>query len=163
MPAQPDSALKLWKSAFCPASGFHLSSHFRILSSEVGQGRLCQSAVGCSCEAAISAPALQVCRKSFAAGVSRGCFRFPKGVKPCWAYNACHCTLQGTGSMGWIEPNSVVMKGFIHQWAKPLGEPVYLVARKGTLSRELIQKWKASHGSSAGYTYPRHPSPSWNL
>lgn len=68
------------------------------------------------------------------------CFRFPVGVKAYWAHNACHCTLPAAGSLGCWEAATRVIKGFMCQRAKPLDEPVYLVARKGTLSRELIQK-----------------------
>lgn len=37
MPAQHHSALKLWKSAFCPASGFHLPCHFRSFNGEASK------------------------------------------------------------------------------------------------------------------------------
>lgn len=150
MPAQPDSALKLWKSASaqpvastCPViSGFWVVRLGKkvFLAAQWAQmwGSHCWPQPRRSAERALR------CKQFL-------CFRFPMGVKPCWAYNACHCTLPEAGSLGWREPNFVVMKGFIHQRAKPLDEPVYLVARKGTLSRELIQKRKSSHGSSAGY------------
>lgn len=57
-------------------------------------------------------------------------FRSPVGVKPGRAHNACHCLLPGPGPG--VDGGERSAKGLPSQPAKPLAEPVYLVARKGT-------------------------------